>query len=1531
MPTQNPRGRAKVPQKQRSKSADKITESAPKAKATKIVAIGASAGGLDPFERFFDAIPKDTGMAFVIIQHLSPNFKSMMDELLARHSDMDMHRIEEGTEIVANAVYLNQPRLSPTLENGVFKLIDNSDAAGLNLPINTFFESLARERGEDAIGVILSGTGSDGTIGCEAIKYAGGIVLVQEPSTAKFDGMPNSVINKKIADAIADPEGLAELVLRHTQGESIRSSSTSKQELQSPIDYIFTLITQRYGTDFRIYKPSTVERRIRRRYEMCGLNNFQDYADLVSTDREEMAALYNDLLIDVTAFFRDGDAFDLLDEKVIQEIASRMSETNQIRIWVAACSSGEEPYSIAMLVADYARKHKVPLNLKILATDIHHGSLEAASTGVYSEENMKSISSERIGRYFLKQGRTYHIRPELRKLVVFTPHSLFRDPPFTRLDLVSCRNMLIYLKEPAQNKAMALFHFALNKNGFLFLGPSETVGKLGNEFNTVDQRWRIYQKKRDIRLLESTTVLRTEAGQPAGQNPFNTSMPRASGRDGPIQRPEARRAFSEALQSLLSEYAPPGFLTDLNGDLVHTFGSAGKYIIIGEGGFSHRLTDLLQPDLRLAVIAGLERIRAHITSPFQRRTKMKDAAGNIIGALLKIESLPDKSGVAEYLLVTILPDPEISEPEGAPASGIEYIQNDEATALLQMKVKDLERDLASTEESLQSTIEELETSNEELQATNEELMASNEELQSTNEELHSVNEELYTVSAEHQRKIEELTDLTNDMDQLLRSTNIGTVFLSHDLKIRRFTPAATETFNLMSQDTNRPFEHITHKFDTKEIMDMIRGVQASNKVLEREFSWDNLHYLVRILPYQPTESEPSGIVITILDITEISEANKRIASISKFSQSVLSDIDEFIVRWRADDYTITYVNEPYAKLAGRPADAIHGQRLNDFAAELGVTLNFADEIGKLKSGDRATVRLVNNSDDGDIMYFDGKVRAIGDEAGEVVEFQASTRDATHDVRYLEALEALIDRNQFAADDFDARMEDFLKTGCSFLGLENALLSEQTPNGLRTISYIGAHAKLIKTGTKSLDAKNPSQLAVKETGIVKISDVVGSPFKKRSAIRNNGICAYIGAPIHKDAKPYGSVCFYSTQEAHPREFTSSEIGFIMLLARWIGYKVERKAQIEALKRNENELKFIFDSIPIRIWYKDDKNRILRLNQTAADSMNLDIDVATGADTYDLFPEMAKKYHDDDLSVLNSGKPRQGIIEEYTPLDGKRGWVSTDKIPFEDFDSGDRNLLVVATDVTALKQQELDVQILNNELKQANDGLRQFAYVASHDLQEPLRKIRQFSEILVETYTDQFDEDGKYFLSVVSESATRMSALIKDLLNYSKTSYREFDREEIDLSALMSDVLASLKDLSTAAGCKTTRTKLPTISGDRTMIEQLFSNLIGNAIKYRHPDKNPQIKISSRTLKTKITIVISDNGIGLEQKYLQRIFEPFTRLKNGNDVSGTGIGLAICKSVCERHGWQIEATSTVGEGSKFTISIPLDTRAQLAASS
>jgi two-component system, chemotaxis family, CheB/CheR fusion protein len=939
----------------------------------RIVGIGASAGGLEALERFFDAMPVDSGLAFAIVQHLSPDFRSMMDELLARHSRMTIRHAADGTEVEANTVYLNPPRKNLIIENGRLNLRAPNPRELPNHPIDAFFHSLASDRGNQAIGVILSGTGSDGTKGAKSILQGGGVVLVQEPGSAKFENMPRSAIERGVSSAIALPEEIPALVARVLRGESLDPAiAEAAAGPMEPETEILRLLEKRYGANFGYYKRTTVERRFNRRSTLNGLQDLSNYVALLRRDPVELERLYADLLIGVTAFFRDRPAFDALRDTIVPQLAAQMSESRQLRVWVPGCASGEEAYSIAILFSEYARTQELPLNIKIFATDLHYGSLEKAGAGIYDDKSLSELSPEVRDRYFDEVGRNYQAKSSLRRLIVCSPQNLIKDPPFTRLDLISCRNLLIYFDDIAQKKVLALFHFALIQDGVLFLGPSETVSDLVDEFEVLDARWRLFRKIRNVQFAGSTRMLPPVAQINELGNPLVRTVPRAFNTSprGSAARTD-RRYLLQAYDAVLARFAPPSLLVSRNGELVHVFGDAHKFLRLRMGLFSPRLVDVVIDPLKLAVSACVDSMRVTHAAPVVREVSFRDATNNPIAVQVQATLLAEAGGDADYILVTLterareLAPPSPSSPTGRRVPLIEQVEHFEERAALQERLEELERNLHFTEESLQTTIEELETSNEELQSTNEELMSANEELQSTNEELHAVNEELYSVSAEHRRKIDELTALTNDMDHLLRCTDVGTIFLDQELRVRRFTPAVARAFNLLERDIGRPIGHITARFAYPGLAQDVASVARNNEIIEHTVSVDDYTLLLRIFPFQVGD-RTRGIVISLIDVSRLKQAERALelrnqelarlnASLEQFTYIVSHDL-------RAPLRTILnsakWIEEDLGESANADVRA-HCQRLMSYSKRLTDMLTDLMEYSRLGHGDAAAIETVD--------------------------------------------------------------------------------------------------------------------------------------------------------------------------------------------------------------------------------------------------------------------------------------------------------------------------------------------------------------------------------------------------------------------------------------------------------------------------------------------------------------------------------------------------------------------------------------------
>ena len=833
-----------------------------------IVGVGASAGGLESLEQMFRNMPADTGMAFVVIQHLSPDFKSLMDELLARQTDMPVCRAEHEMQVEPNRIYLIPPRKEMIISGRKLLLTDKDPKQGLALPIDHFFRSLAQEAGPCAVGVVLSGSGSDGSRGIRDIHGAGGLVVCESLETAKFDGMPLSAIETGVVDAVQPPEQIPQTLLSHVRNLSTVTAfgdETSAGRPHRGLPAIFELLHREYGLDFSHYKSTTVGRRVQRRLSMSRIDDLDEYAERLRSDAGELNALYKDLLIGVTRFFRDREAFEKLQREVLPELIQKTPPDQEIRVWVAACATGEEAYSIAILLHELLEAAHRPINAKVFATDVHRTSLETASLGVYNEQALADVSAERLERYFVRKADGCHVGQDLRQMIVFAPHNLLRDAPFTKLDLITCRNLLIYFQPLAQKKALSLMHFGLKTGGVLMLGPSETPGELADEFDALNEYWKLYRKRRDI-------ALSVDARQPLRSPDM---LRRAPALASPPARTLPDTTLIGAYDWLLGRYMPPGLLVSERRELLHVFGGAEKFLRIKPGRPSGDTFDLLDDDLKAAVAGAVQKLQKDL-QPVHYSGIRLSVGGRESIYRVSVEPIENRRSKTLHMFVSIVELPLPDAPAESRGGAGTTLDADSRQISLD-RIAALEAELRYAKENLQATIEEMETSNEELQASNEELVASNEELQSTNEELHSVNEELYTVNAEYQKKISELTELHADMESLLASTEVGTIFLDGDLRIRKFTPAVSRTFHLLPQDIGRRIDSFAHSILHETLVEDIESVLASGSPCEREaLDRQGQCYLMRIFPYC-TRKSIDGAVLTLIDVSELKKAESKLA------------------------------------------------------------------------------------------------------------------------------------------------------------------------------------------------------------------------------------------------------------------------------------------------------------------------------------------------------------------------------------------------------------------------------------------------------------------------------------------------------------------------------------------------------------------------------------------------------------------------------------------------------------------------------
>lgn len=826
------------------------------------VGIGASAGGLEALRDFFDHMSIDSDAGFIVVQHLSPDFESLMDELLARNTSMSVENVSHGVQVLANAIYLIPPKKNITLVDGCLYLSDQERKGGVNLPIDHFFRSLAADAKHRAVGIVLSGTGSDGSRGIKSIKEAGGLILVQDRDSAKFDGMPYNAAQTGTADFVLPPEELAVYLstfLKNSMVRGVRSVlRAADNNEESVLSLIFSLLKTNSGIDFGQYKATTVARRIERRMGINQVHSQFDYLNILQTSKTELETLGRELLINVTAFFRDESAWEYLVAKVIKPLVAQADDDAELRFWVAGCSTGEEAYSLAIVIDEAIREADKPLRAKIFATDADVEAIAHASTARYREEIAHDISNERLARYFIRVGMQYEIRPDIRKMVVFATHNMINDPPFSNIDLITCRNVLIYFQQAVQKVVMSAFHFSLKENARVFFGSSESVGDLKTHYKVLHERFRVYEKITNTRLPISSVNSVGSDKPKLGMRPVSNLL-----RSYRAHTSNSNR-FEHVKDHLINDFVPSCLILNSEHQAMHLYGDANKFLIrFPVGRVSTNIHEIIVEELSVALDTALSRSKTECKPVHYSniQTTLNDEQALVD---MQVEYFPDKGGVEAYYSV-VLTETSAQDESKKNASTFDYSEE------TQQRIRDLENELLHKQEHLQVANEELETTNEELQAANEELMSSNEELQSTNEELQSVNEELYTVNCEHQEKIEELMTVNDDMDNILIATSVGIIFLDEKMLIRKYTSVAAKFFNLLLSDVGRPLHHISNELEYSRLFEDIETVSRTSHSVYREvFTAKGAPVQIKLLPYSSSavdRGQTSAVTITITDLS----------------------------------------------------------------------------------------------------------------------------------------------------------------------------------------------------------------------------------------------------------------------------------------------------------------------------------------------------------------------------------------------------------------------------------------------------------------------------------------------------------------------------------------------------------------------------------------------------------------------------------------------------------------------------------------
>ncbi len=1061
-----------------------------------VIGIGTSAGGLEALKLFFDHVPSDCPHSFVVVQHLSPDYKSLMAELLTKNTRLPIHEVRENMPIDPGSIYLIPAKKNLTITaDRVLHLEDKPNRNELNLPIDIFFDSLAEALGDRSIAVVLTGTGSDGSRGIRSIKEAGGMSVAQSPETAKFDGMPSSAVATGYVDYVLPIEQMPEEIFGFIDAYSAADSDHARQFRfdRGLLPRILNRVRTETGNDFSFYRRPTLLRRILRRMSLLKFDSAEAYVEHLDLHPAERQTLGSEFLIGVTRFFRNREAWGLLEEKVLPALVKERSAIGPLKVWSVGCSTGEEAYSIAILFHEFMTRSDRPLEVKVFATDVDEGHIERAGRGLFSDSVVEDVSPERLEKYFVRTSTGYRVKDVIRRMVIFSRHNALTSPPFIKIDLILCRNLLIYLELEFQKKLLSTFCYSLNGKGVLFLGSSETLGALQGQFTALSRKWRVYRNRQDDRH-PSRAVSNYPDAPYIGQVSPTRHGGRGSNRDF---------RFVEALASALIDHSD-SVAVYVNGDfdILHAMGEYKEFLDLPAKQFSINLLKMLPQNLATTLSLALRKAAKNEEQVRLREVRLKkNDQMHFLDILIQPISIDtvEPSFIVIFRVEYRMEAPEAPEPPSG--------QQEERD----LRILELEEDLKETRENLQATVEELETSNEELQATNEELLSSNEELQSTNEELQSVNEELHTVNAEHQLRITDLATLNDDIDNLLKSTEIGTIFLDREMRVRKFTPAIRQQFNLGEHDIHRPITHFTTRFgeaDSKYMLERSQEVMQSGKAFVTQLqAEDGRWYLKRIHPFIDSQDEVAGVVISFIQIDELKETE---------------------------------------------------QKLKAFAVEL--------------------------------------------------------------------------------------------------------------------------------------------------------------------------------------------------------------------------------------------------------------------------------------------------------------------------------------------------------------------------QQSNQELEEFAYAASHDLQEPLRTISNYVQLLERKLSNSLSEEQRRYMRHTLTASARMSDLIEGLLNYSRMRNESIDFQEISLDAVCDAVIQGLESSIRAAGARITRDKLPVVSGSAVLMEQLLQNLLSNAIKYQAEESVPEIHIGARRGDGDWSIFVRDNGIGIPEKSFDEIFQIFRRLHTRDEYEGTGIGLAICNKIVALHGGRLQVKSEVGAGSVFHFTLP-----------
>jgi len=1473
-----------------------------------IVAIGASAGGLEAIHDFFDHMTDSSHLSFVIIQHLSSDYKSLLVELVSRHTHMQVSEAENETTIRKNCIYVIPNNKFISIRRNKLVLEDKNTSPGPNNAVDTFLYSLAMEKKDKAIAVILSGTGTDGTRGIDDIRENGGMVIVQDPQTAQFDGMPNSAINSGNADFVLPPGAMPDEINHYIrQPFYLPFRKFDEARLQE----IFDLIHREAGHDFYYYKSPTLIRRLTRRLSLHHINQVDDYITLLKKDPEECRLLGKDFLIGVTRFFRDQAAFDYLRDHVLPGLLQEKENNDTLKIWICACSTGEEAYSIAILVDELLEQQPNRPEVKIFATDLEQASIDIASHGLYPLSVEKDIPPALLEKYFTCQEKHYCIIPRIRKQIVFAVHDVVKNPPFINNDLVSCRNMLIYMNPVLQQKVISVLLFSLRKNGCLFLGPSETSTVDKDSLAELHAKWKIYKKIKDTRLGSQYLAGMTEHRQPE------------SGKVSWTEAGKKPRQLWDAFKEVLTdELNIAAFYIDPQFEIRETIGNYEKILALPKKLLRLNLLRMVPADLYFVLSSGIKKAWQEDKKTTLNNLRYKKD-GQLVSWQVVIQPMQP------YTLIVIT---ETMAAETGTGGHLPLPPEQHNAYTLQ-----LEAELMETRSALQQAFGDQEAINEELQSTNEELLSGNEELQSSNEELQSLNEELHTLNTEHQLKIKELVELNNDLNNYFRSTDIAQVFLDRNLSIRKFNTASVRVINLIEADIGRPIAHISNNIRHENFLDDIEQVLQKDDMVEKEVELNNgLHVLMRIMPYLTRDNQKTGVIISFIDITALTHLNNIIRSVLNSNPSAILAFGS-VRDGQGDiiDFTLQMANHAAAVFLDKSAAESVGLSLKKNIPLLAHGGLFEQYAAVVQSGQSLQTDV--HFDSGSSWYGMGVVRM---QDGFVSTFTDITEKKLTEEKIKNNYTELVsvkDTLKKANEQLENKVQE--RTRALAASEERfRLVARATNDALWDWDFINNTVWWGEAFYKMFGYEKPAQRTERSFWLEKIHP------DDREAV-NESLDEVINSRKNQWTREYRFLK-QSGQYAH-----ILDRGYVLhdesgtpyrMLGSMFDITTMKNAE-QRVASNIAQRKFLAESMPLIVWTVDPRGQV--------DFANKQFETYTGRHYREALGNNWQAFiHREDLSTLRErwasaleDKKDFALEVRVCNAAGEYQWNLFRAKVRKDKDGRLLNLVITITDIHHQKvmnevlenrvaERTKELENINNALEISNNDLQQFASVASHDLQEPLRKIQLFSGIIRDRFINELSETPRQYLEKIMMSSARMKVLITDILSFSRLSASDSSFEPTNLKQIIDETLDDFEIVIKEKSAAIVIDDLPVIDAIPGQMRQIFQNLLSNALKFSQPGTRPRIVIRGCRIAHKsfdapeqaegawCRITVQDNGIGFDEQFSVTIFNLFQRLHSKDKYEGSGIGLAITKKIIDKHSGLITARSEEGRGATFIIVLP-----------